>query len=211
MTSYPTEREALVKMIDEFGQGIVACVMDSYDYVECLSKILPTVQSLVLQKGGMLVIRPDSGDSVETVIQGLRAAEQVFGTTTNSKGYKVINHCSVIQGDGIDLAILEKLLDKVLEEGFSAENVAFGMGGGLLQKVNRDTLSFATKLSCVIDESGEVRDVMKYPKTDGGKISLPGEFEVRLDDKNKVNILLYCRTIYTNLNFIIDTFSLSKI
>jgi len=29
------------------------------------------------------------------------------------------------------------------------QSVAFGMGSGLLQKLNRDTLSFATKLSFI--------------------------------------------------------------
>jgi nicotinic acid phosphoribosyltransferase len=35
-------------------------------------------------------------------------------------------------------------------EGFAADNVAYGMGGGLLQKVNRDTMSFATKLNHIV-------------------------------------------------------------
>ena len=39
-----------------------------------------------------------------------------------------------------------------------AQSVAFGMGGGLLQRVNRDTLSLATKLCHIVyaDGSGEV-------------------------------------------------------
>lgn len=32
---------------------------------------------------------------------------------------------------------------------YAIQAVAFGMGGGLLQKVNRDTMSFATKLSFI--------------------------------------------------------------
>lgn len=50
-------------------------------------------------------------------------------------------------------------------EGFSAQNVAFGMGGGLLQRVNRDTMSFATKLSYIEYADGSFRDVMKVRKT----------------------------------------------
>jgi len=34
MTAWRTEREALENMIEQFGTGIFACVMDSYDYVE---------------------------------------------------------------------------------------------------------------------------------------------------------------------------------
>lgn len=34
MTAWRTEREAMENMIDHFGSGILACVMDSYDYVQ---------------------------------------------------------------------------------------------------------------------------------------------------------------------------------
>lgn len=43
--------------------------------------------------------------------------------------------------------------------------VAFGMGGGLLQKVNRDTMSFATKLSHIVYEDGKPADIMKVSCT----------------------------------------------
>jgi len=51
----------------------------------------------------------------------------------NKKGYKVLTGAAVIQGDGISLLSLSSILDAILALGFSAENVAFGMGGGLLQ------------------------------------------------------------------------------
>jgi len=34
---------------------------------------------------------------------------------------------------------------RVLDAGFAVDNIAFGMGGGLLQKVDRDTMRFAMK------------------------------------------------------------------
>jgi nicotinamide phosphoribosyltransferase len=43
----------------------------------------------------------------------------------------------VLQGDGINVVTIGKILDAAVAAGFSAENVAFGMGGGLLQRVNR--------------------------------------------------------------------------
>lgn len=52
--------------------------------------------------------------------------------------------------------------------------VAFGMGGGLLQKINRDTMSFATKLSHVTYADGTQADIMKSPTGDASKISYPG-------------------------------------
>lgn len=76
------------------------------------------------------------------VPQALRALDKVFGSTVNAKGYKVIQGAGVIQGDGINVATIGAILAAVVGEGFSAENVAFGMGGGLLQRVNRCVLTF---------------------------------------------------------------------
>ncbi|KAJ1653552.1 hypothetical protein IWQ61_006346 [Dispira simplex] len=178
MTSYHHELDAILAVIDKFGAGTFACVMDSYDYRYAMEKLLPAVKSQKLAKGGFMVLRPDSGDPVEVVLMGLRAADKVFGSKVNNKGFKVLQGCGIIQGDGVDYHTIGTILDAVLRAGYSAQNVAFGMGGGLLQRVNRDTMNFANKLSCVVYRNGEHRDVMKYPKTDASKLSLPGELEV---------------------------------
>ncbi|RUP47021.1 nicotinate phosphoribosyltransferase family-domain-containing protein [Jimgerdemannia flammicorona] len=195
MTSWKTEREAIKRMIDRFGIGVFACVMDSYDYVNALEKVLPSIYTEKIEKGGIMIMRPDSGDQVETVLMALRAGERVFGADVNKKGYKIIRGAGVIQGDGVNLTSLAAILAAVKEAGYSAQSVAFGMGGGLLQKLNRDTMSFATKLSNIVYKDGTIRhvngiyfantffiiDLMKTPKTDGAKFSLPGEFAVRLN------------------------------
>jgi nicotinic acid phosphoribosyltransferase len=146
MTAWPTEEAAMLNEIEHFGSGLFACVMDSYDYDYALSDVLPRIADAVKAKKGKLILRPDSGDPVTQVIKGLTAAEKVFGCTTNAKGYKVLQHSAVIQGDGINYDTLRKIQTAVLAEGYSAENVAYGMGGALLQKLNRDTMSFATKV-----------------------------------------------------------------
>jgi len=169
MTSWPTERDALLREIDQFGSGVIACVMDSYDYITALEKVLPSIAKKKLEKGGFLVLRPDSGDIVEVVLQGLRAADKVFGSTVNSKGYKVITGASVIQGDAVTYPVLTEILNAVKAAGYSAQNVAFGMGGGLLQKVNRDTLGFATKLSQITySDTKRVRYIVPF-KTNQSK------------------------------------------
>jgi nicotinamide phosphoribosyltransferase len=194
-------------MIEEFGTGVFACVMDSYDYVFALEKVLPSVSSYKLEKGGFMVLRPDSGDPIETVLQALRAAEKVFDSTKNSKGFKVLRGCSVIQGDGVNYQTISQILDAALKEGYSAQNIAFGMGGGLLQKVNRDTMSFATKLSHIKFADRKERDIMKTPKTDTGKTSLPGTLSVCINEeglpvvvpKESVgNRKVYMETVYDN-------------
>ena len=44
----------------------------------------------------------------------------------------------------------------------------------LPRQVNRDTMSFATKLCHIVYEDGTPRDVMKTPKTDSGKVRVEG-------------------------------------
>lgn len=211
MTAWPTEKEAILNEIQQYGQGVYACVMDSYDYARALEKLLPVIKTKKLEKGGLLVLRPDSGDPVETVLMALRypllplcnkssvlipcrAGEKVFGATLNSKGYKVLHGCAVIQGDAVTDQTLAQILAETLKQGYAAQNVAFGMGGGLLQKVNRDTMSFATKLSRIERGGGsggqlDERDIMKMPKTDTGKTSLPGELTVIREPTTGVRLI----------------------
>ena len=83
----------------------------------------------------------------------------------------------LIQGDGIDFTTLEPILAAVQAHGWSADNLAFGSGGGLLQKLNRDTLKFAFKCSAVV-VAGRERDVWKQPVSDHGKRSKPGRLKL---------------------------------
>lgn len=83
----------------------------------------------------------------------------------------------VIQGDGVDPKMIDLILKTLADAGWSADNVAFGMGGALLQKVNRDTMRFAFKCSyAVID--GVPHDVSKSPVDDPGKKSKGGNLTV---------------------------------
>lgn len=43
------------------------------------------------KKGGLWVLRPDSGDPTEAILEALRAADKAFGSTVNKKGFKVLN------------------------------------------------------------------------------------------------------------------------
>jgi nicotinamide phosphoribosyltransferase len=57
--------------------------------------------------------------------------------------------------------------------GYSADNIAFGMGGALLQQLDRDTQKFAMKCSSA-EVNGEWVDVFKDPVTDQVKASKKG-------------------------------------
>ncbi len=107
------DRSAMKNMIDKFGGGIFATVMDSYDYSRALNEIVPTLVADHQKKGGLWVLRPDSGDPVEAVMMALEAAEKAFGVQVNSKGFKVIKGCAVIQGDGINKDVVVKILQVV--------------------------------------------------------------------------------------------------
>lgn len=96
-----------------------------------------------------------------------------FGYTVNAKGYKVLNNVRVIQGDGINYDTIEEILKTLESMGYSADNIAFGMGGALLQGINRDTQKFAMKCSAAMIND-EWRNVFKDPITDKGKTSKTG-------------------------------------
>ncbi|MEX3010943.1 nicotinate phosphoribosyltransferase [Hoeflea sp. TYP-13] len=177
MTAWGEEREAEAygNMIESFGgEGkMVAVVSDSYDLYRAVSEIWgKELRSKVEQMGGTLVVRPDSGDPTVVPIDTVDMLGEIFGFTKNAKGYKVLSPAvRVIQGDGVTPDTIKIILDRLMERGWSAENIAFGMGAGLLQKVNRDTLRFAMKANGRLDKNGKWTGVHKDPKTDPGKAS----------------------------------------
>jgi nicotinamide phosphoribosyltransferase len=181
ITSWGREHEvdACRNMLTQYPEGYVACVSDSYDIFNCCENIWGGVlKDEVLARDGVLVVRPDSGDPPTVDVRVLDILSKKFGFEYNSKGYKVLNpKVRVIQGDGIDYAMLGKILSAMKDAKFSADNIAFGSGGGLLQKLNRDTQRFAFKCSSVV-VGDETRDVFKQPITDGGKKSKAGRFKL---------------------------------
>lgn len=178
ITSWGREREidAYRNMLKQFAKpgALVAVVSDSYDIYHAIREHWgKTLRDEVIQSGATLVVRPDSGDPVEVVHQCLLLLDDAFGHTVNGKGYKVLNHVRVIQGDGIDPDSIRAILERVTSAGYATDNLAFGMGGGLLQKLNRDTQKFALKCSAA-RVNGRWIDVYKDPVTDKGKMSKRG-------------------------------------
>ena len=166
ITSWGEENEvkAYENMLDAYPVGIRACVSDSYNILRACKELWGTqLREKVLNLNGRLVIRPDSGDPVQTLKRIFHILWEKFGGRVNSKGFKVLDdHVRVIQGDGVNYESIVEILDMMVSEGFSAENIVFGMGGALLQKVDRDTQKFAFKC-CSISVNGEERNVQKHP------------------------------------------------
>jgi nicotinamide phosphoribosyltransferase len=177
ITSWGREGEAAAyrNMLQKFPNGLVAVVSDSYDIYHASRQIWGTeLRNEVMNRSGTVVIRPDSGIPHEVVVNVLKILWERFGGTVNSKGYRVLHpSVRVIQGDGINYDSLGRILGAVMDAGFSVENAAFGMGGGLLQQCDRDTMKFAMKCSA-IESDGVWRDVYKQPATDLGKVSKKG-------------------------------------
>ncbi|MFO1389506.1 nicotinate phosphoribosyltransferase [Cellvibrio sp.] len=179
------ETAAYANMLKQFGgkDKLVAVVSDSYDIWNAIDNLWGgELKTQVENTGGTLVIRPDSGEPVEIVPEAIERLMAKFGYTTNTKGYKVLPACvRLIQGDGVCAAAIEAILAEMKKRGLSADNVAFGMGGELLQKVNRDTQRFAMKASAICIK-GEWRDVYKDPITDQGKRSKKGRLALTKED-----------------------------
>ncbi len=189
ITAWGPEREvdAYRNMLRQFGGPgkLVAVVSDSTDVYHAVRTVWgeilkPEVEAM----GGTLVVRPDSGDPTVVPIDVVRMLGESFGSRLNAKGYKVLAApVRVIQGDGVSLESIGVILERLKAAGYSAENIAFGMGGALLQKVDRDTLRFAMKANA-IQTAGRAgwSGVSKAPKTDPGKASKHGRLAVRLVD-----------------------------
>jgi nicotinamide phosphoribosyltransferase len=179
ITSYGKDNEldAFRNMLQQYPTGLVACVSDSYDiYNACENLWGEKLHDEIMARDGTLVIRPDSGNPIEVVPKCLDILGDKFGYTENTKGYKVLNdHVRMFQGDGINRNSINDILQVLTDNKWSADNIAFGSGGALLQQLNRDTNMFAIKCSNATI-NGIERDVYKSPITSIAKESKRGRF-----------------------------------
>lgn len=185
------ENKAHENIINQFllEGKVIASVIDSYNTFETASKTISSeLKEKIINSKGTLVVRPDSGKLPDTIIELLNtlSSEENFGYTLNSKGYKELpSHIRVIQGDGVDKNSIEDILISMKENNYSASNITFGMGGALLQKLDRDTYSFAMKVSAIHD-GNTWKDVYKEPSNDKTKNSRRGRFAIVQNDELEV-------------------------
>lgn len=206
------EVDAYRNMLRQFGQPntIFACVSDTYDVFNAVENLWGgTLRDEVIRCGATVVIRPDSGDPERTCSHLIDILASKFGYKLNSKGFKVLNSVRLIQGDGVNINTIQGILTIFKAHGFSAENIAFGMGGALLQDMTRDTQGWAMKTSAVFRDKSWV-GVSKSPVGDPGKASYaglvrtiagPNGFEVTTKyswEDNKIDAM---QTVYMNGRF----------
>jgi nicotinamide phosphoribosyltransferase len=174
------EADAYRNMLNQFAKpgSIVAIVSDSYDIFNAARKLWgEELRQQVIDSGATVVIRPDSGDPETVCLKLVQILHDKFGAVKNSKGFFVLNNVRLIQGDGVNEHTIRCILGAFQAYGYSADNIAFGMGGALLQQVDRDTQKFAMKCSSA-EVNGEWIDVQKDPVTDSGKKSKAGRVEL---------------------------------
>jgi nicotinamide phosphoribosyltransferase len=193
------EFDVVQQMLDTYPVGIISNVADSYD----IENFVKTIGSKRFKDQIMarnhdeipckFVVRPDSVRSPEDTPhdQMVWIANQLwedFGGTINDKGFKVLDsHVGLLWGDGIDLEGITLILEALTKAGYSTENAVFGMGGGLLQKVNRDTQRFAFKCSAQ-QRNDKWIDIYKKPK-DVSKASKKGMLRLVKNKKGEFETL----------------------
>ncbi|MDE2150006.1 MAG: nicotinate phosphoribosyltransferase [Gammaproteobacteria bacterium] len=175
------EVAAYRNLIRQFGGPgrTLAFVVDSYDLWHAIDHLLGEQLKREIEAcGGRVAIRPDSGRPTAVVPEVVERLMRHFGHRVNGKGFRVLpDYLRVIQGDGVTPESLPQILAALKARGLSTENCTFGMGGGLLQRLDRDTLQWAMKASW-LQIDGRPCDIAKTPVTDPGKASRAGRWAV---------------------------------
>lgn len=162
MTQYGQEgeRELIKRLIDEHPNQILSIVADSYNYYAFVNKLVSFADYAKL-KGTKLVVRPDSPTPTHP-----DPADLINWTLINTP-----ESINVLWGDGIGPAKIKDIVRRV--DAVDRKRLVFGMGGGLLQKVNRDTLRWALKCSAVSEDGSMWKPIQKNP-LDQSKVSKAG-------------------------------------
>lgn len=190
MCSFGQEDElsAFRNMLSLYPEGIVSIVSDTFNVYEVLTTFAKELKEAILSRpfGSKVVFRPDSGNPEYIICGDPNAKEgtpeqkgaltllgEVFGYRINSKGYKVLNpKVGLIYGDGMYLERYERTLQRMKDQGWSAENLVIGVGG-ILRNHSRDTLGLALKAT-YIEVNGRGVNIEKNPVTDKEKKSHKG-------------------------------------
>lgn len=195
-------------LLTKFPSGIMSLVSDSFDLWRVLTDYLPKLKDIIMSRDGKLVIRPDSGNPVDiicgtTEMFGDKPKEHysdfekrhkgviellwdVFGGTTNSQGFKVLDsHIGMIYGEAINQDNIKEIFSRLEAKGFAASNCFFGQGSFSMQMVTRDTWGMALK--CIAQQrNGKLVEIFKDPITDDGiKKSAKGLTVVLKDEEGE--------------------------
>ncbi|MBQ2832207.1 nicotinate phosphoribosyltransferase [Methanobrevibacter sp.] len=178
------ELSQILNVIEKAKDGVLSLVIDSYNYRNFLqeagksgSELNEAILNFLDGETNKVVFRPDSGDPVSTTIDCLNLLSDGFGSHLTSKGYNVFDlNIGLLWGDGLNYQKIRDILFAMKSNGWAAENIIFGMGGGLHTAVNRDTQRNAFKCSAQLRD-GKWHDIFKNP-LDSSKKSKTGRFKL---------------------------------
>lgn len=210
------EIQQALNVIENAKNGILSMVIDSYDYRNFLrqastegSELNDAILKFLSIDGNKVVFRPDSGEPVSTTIDCLNILESGFGSYDTESGYKVFDaNIGLLWGDGLNYHKIRDILFAMKSNGWAAENIIFGMGGGLHSSVNRDTQRNAFKCSAQLRD-GQWFDIFKNP-LDSSKKSKTGRFKLIEDDGSFKTISIdddgedILRAVFKNGELLID-------
>lgn len=208
-----------MNVINNAKNGILSVVIDSYNYRNFLTEagksnthLNKAINDFLDINGNKIVFRPDSGEPVSTTIDCLNILEEGFGSYLTDKGYKVFDsNIGLLWGDGLNYHKIRDILFAMKSNGWAAENIVFGMGGGLHTSVNRDTQRNAFKCSAQL-RNNKWFDIYKNP-LDSSKKSKTGRFKLIKEDNSFKTVSIdsygedYLRPVFRNGELLIeDTF-----
>jgi len=189
------------RLLKNFPTGILSVVADTYDVVNHVKTITTgTIRDMIMARNGTYVIRPDSqilkddgtemtpAETISTIFAILDRNLKDY-ISVNERGFKVLPPTyKVIYGDGLNIPKITSILDHMVADGWCASNIIFGVGGNLLQRIDRDTERFAMKASQqifeIVDRDGNVtRETRNVCKETPGKESKKGRFHVGVMDE----------------------------
>lgn len=182
------EEKIVGELLEKYPNGILSVVADTYDIYNFVSNIVgKKFKENIQNRKGIFVVRPDSITEKHPTKESLtlwivQELEKIFGSSINSKGFKVLNNCvRVLYGDGCGHEDIKQILLTLKNSGYSTSNIAtFGSGSGLVQKdLNRDTIRSAFKSSAQ-KRKGIWYDIQKKP-LDSSKASKKGRLKLVKD------------------------------
>lgn len=229
------ELEVFRRLIKMYPSGVVSLVSDTYDFFQVVTKFAAILKDDILNRVpdsmglAKVVFRPDSGDPVN-IITGdpsapvgspeykgaVECLAEIFGTTTNDKGYKTLNQrVGLIYGDSITVERCEAILVRLAAKGFASDNIVFGIGSYTYQYQTRDTMGFAVKATHRKTNDKGV-PIFKDPKTDSGtkrsakgllcvqKSPITGDYVLLDQVTPEVEKTGELKTVYLNGNILVD-------
>ena len=153
--------------------------------------------------GNKIVFRPDSGEPVSTTLDCLNILGEGFGTVKTTEGYKIFaKNIGLLWGDGLNYHKIRDILFGMKSNGWAAQNIIFGMGGGLHSSVNRDTQRNAFKCSAQL-RNGTWHDIFKNP-LDSSKKSKTGRLKLVKENSHFKTVPIsderkdYLQTVFKN-------------